>query len=122
VQCFSSIQHLPEVTSTPEVVSPSIGGKQERGANDIETAGTGPEGLTFTLTDGANIFPVMPRAMVISFCASSWSRSLVYSRPYVGSPFLKVGAAAIDLAVDAIEKTRFRQGCTQPPKPRMRAT
>jgi len=68
----------------------------------------GNEGLTFTINDNQSISAVAPTAMVLSLCApriemgisflGSWG---VYG--YTADYFLNAGAAAIDVAIDAIE-------------------
>jgi hypothetical protein len=73
-----------------------------------QSAQPGDEGLNFTINDNQSISAVAPTGMVISLCAprieldlsfmGSWG---VYG--YTADYFLQAGAAAIDLALDAIE-------------------
>jgi hypothetical protein len=69
----------------------------------------GDEGLTFTINDNQSISAVAPLAMVLSLCAPRIELDLSFMGAwgvygYTADYFLQAGAAAIDLALDAIEK------------------
>jgi hypothetical protein len=69
----------------------------------------GNEGLTFTIGDNQSISAVAPLAMVLSLCAPRLELDLSFMGSwgvygYTADYFLQAGAAAIDLALDAIEK------------------
>lgn len=66
------------------------------------------EGLTFTINDNQSISAVAPTAMVLSLCAPRIELALAFFGSwgvygYTADYFLNAGAAAIDVALDAIE-------------------
>jgi hypothetical protein len=68
----------------------------------------GDEGLTFTINDNQSISAVAPTAMVLSLCAPRIELGLAFFGSwgvygYTADYFLNAGAAAIDVALDAIE-------------------
>jgi hypothetical protein len=68
----------------------------------------GNEGLTFTINDNQSISAVAPTAMVLSLCAPRIELGLAFFGSwgvygYTADYFLNAGAAAIDVALDAIE-------------------
>jgi hypothetical protein len=70
------------------------------GSNSPGDSGT--EGLTFQITDDANVSPIAPNGMVISFCAPRIELKLGLLGAYGSSTTLKVAAAAIDAAISAV--------------------
>jgi hypothetical protein len=77
-------------------------------SNASEFVEPGNEGLTFTINDNQSISAVAPTAMVISLCAPRIELGLAFFGSwgvygYTADYFLNAGAAAIDLALDAIE-------------------
>lgn len=64
--------------------------------------GDGSEGLTFAITDDANVSAVAPTAMVISFCIPRIELKFSALGSYSGSNTLKVAAAAIDATIDKV--------------------
>jgi hypothetical protein len=78
-------------------------GSKSAAANAIEAGGAGgSEGLTFAITDDANISPVAPNGMVISFCIPRVELKLALLGSYADSVKLKVAAAAIDAIIDSV--------------------
>ena len=65
-------------------------------------AGDGSEGLTFAITDDANVSPIAPNGMVISFCIPRIELKLALLGSYADSVPLKVAAAAIDATISNI--------------------
>jgi len=63
---------------------------------------SGSEGLTFQVTDDANISPVAPNAMVISFCAPRIELKLGLLGAYGSSTPLKIAAAAADAIIGKV--------------------
>jgi hypothetical protein len=69
-------------------------------ADQLDPSGT--VGLTFSITDDANVSPVAPNAMVISFCAPRVELKLGLLGSYGDSTVLKVAAAVIDHTVQTV--------------------
>jgi hypothetical protein len=63
---------------------------------------SGSEGLTFQVTDDANISPVAPNGMVISFCAPRIELTLGLLGAYGASSALSKAASVIDAAISAV--------------------
>jgi hypothetical protein len=63
---------------------------------------TGSEGLTFAITDDANISPVAPNGMVISFCAPRIELQLGLLGAYGASSALSKAASVADAAISAV--------------------
>jgi hypothetical protein len=70
------------------------------GSNSPGDSGT--EGLTFQITDDANVSPIAPNGMVISFCAPRIELKLGVLGAYGSSTTLKVAAAVIDAAISKV--------------------
>jgi hypothetical protein len=102
------------------LIHPALTGGNEysQGAFTIQWVGSkssaaqfaepGEEGLTFTINDNQSISAVAPTAMVLSLCAPRIEMALSFlgswgAYGYTADYFLNAGAAAIDLAIDAIE-------------------
>jgi hypothetical protein len=80
-------------------------GSQSAEAVGIETgASDGTEGLTFQITDDANVSPIAPNGMVISFCAPRVELRLSLLGEYSRVMGFKVAAGAVDAAVGKIAK------------------
>jgi hypothetical protein len=77
-------------------------------SNASEFVEPSQEGLTFTINDNQSISAVAPTAMVLSLCAPRIELALAFFGSwgvygYTADYFLNAGAAAIDVALDAIE-------------------
>jgi hypothetical protein len=77
-------------------------------SNASEFVEPSEEGLTFTINDNQSISAVAPTAMVLSLCAPRIELALAFFGSwgvygYTADYFLNAGAAAIDIALDAIE-------------------
>jgi hypothetical protein len=69
-------------------------------ADQLDPSGT--VGLTFSITDDANVSPVAPNGMVIAFCAPRVELKLGLLGSYGDNTVLKVAAAVIDHTVQAV--------------------
>jgi len=66
-------------------------------ADQLDPSGT--VGLTFSITDDANVSPVAPNAMVVSFCAPRVELKLGLLGSYADSGLVKAAATVIDQTV-----------------------
>ncbi len=82
-----------------------VGSKsQEAAANQDQVDPESSTGLTFTITDDANVSPVAPNGMVISFCAPRVELKFAFFGN-LGRWQLKLVAQEVDLAMQAVATT-----------------